>query len=512
MSTPKDSTSLPSDDFEIASSKLVGHRLGEYQILRKLGRGGMADVYAARHLNLSRDVAIKILRSDFARDKDYVARFRREAKAAANLNHPNIVQVYDVGNVGAFHFMAQELIDGDNLRDLLNKRGSLSAEEAIEVLVGVASALEVASEASITHRDIKPENIMRSQRGIVKVADFGLARLGVDVEATRTNLTQAGLTLGTPRYMSPEQVQGQVVDVRSDLYSLGITMYHLLAGRPPFEADDPIALAVMHMHETPQPLDRARGTDDVPEWLIAIVSKLIRKRPQDRFQSPSELLEAVRDQAAENGYGGGATVGTAAATIRLQRVTAEAISRKQKVVFKWAAFLLLPLLTSAVVGTIVLSRPSKTIGRLIRPDEVPIAKSVEEQYLIAVTRHDEAGWLAVSEHFPADRNSNNLNYYAKSMLQLARFYADEQRWNSADEVLEQLINDPRTDRIYRTFALARRCEVLEKLSNVKRLNETKSQLKALYSELTASNPDAIDVFDRVVPESERLRLGLKVEG
>ncbi|EMI20186.1 serine/threonine protein kinase with PASTA sensor(s), partial [Rhodopirellula maiorica SM1] len=193
----------------------------------------MADVYSARHLSLGRDVAIKILRSDFARDKDYVTRFRREAKAAAKLNHPNIVQVYDVGSVDSFHYIAQELVDGENLRSVLSKRGSLTTDEAIDVIVGVASAIEVASEASITHRDIKPENIMRSDRGIVKVADFGLARLGLDVDATRGDLTQAGLTLGTPRYMSPEQVQGHTVDVRSDLYSLGVTMYHLIAGRPP---------------------------------------------------------------------------------------------------------------------------------------------------------------------------------------------------------------------------------------------------------------------------------------
>ena len=160
---------------EVAFPSLVGSRLGDYQLLRKLGRGGMADVYAARQLSLGREVALKVLRPDFARDNDYIHRFRREARAAAKLNHPNIVQVYEVGNVESVHYIAQELIDGENLRQLLDRRGVIGTEDAIEVLVGVTAALEVASEAGITHRDIKPENVMRNVRGIIKVADFGLA-------------------------------------------------------------------------------------------------------------------------------------------------------------------------------------------------------------------------------------------------------------------------------------------------------------------------------------------------
>ncbi len=167
---------LGPSDTEPMSGSLIGTRLGDFQIMRKLGRGGMADVYAARQLSLGRDVALKVLRTEYARDKDYVERFRREARAAAKLNHPNIVQVYEVGTVDSQHYISQELIEGDNLRQRLDRYGAITAEEAVEVLVGVAAALEVASEAGITHRDIKPENIMRSTRGIIKVADFGLAQ------------------------------------------------------------------------------------------------------------------------------------------------------------------------------------------------------------------------------------------------------------------------------------------------------------------------------------------------
>ncbi len=177
----ENSTSTP-------SPSLIGTRLGDYQVMRKLGRGGMADVYAARQISLGRDVALKVLRSEHAGDKDYVERFRREARAAAKLNHPNIVQVFEVGNVDSQHYIAQELVEGENLRERLDRYGAIDAELAIEVLIGVASALKVATEAGITHRDIKPENIMQSSSGIIKVADFGLARFGADVDVTGGSL------------------------------------------------------------------------------------------------------------------------------------------------------------------------------------------------------------------------------------------------------------------------------------------------------------------------------------
>ena len=497
--------SLPSD---ASSSKLVGCRIGDYQILRKLGRGGMADVYAARQISLSRDVAMKVLRSDFARDQDYVSRFRREAKAAAKLNHPNIVGVHDVGSENSYHYIAQELVDGENLREVLSKRGSLSVDEAIEVLACVASALEVAAEAGITHRDIKPENMMRSSKGIVKVADFGLARLSSDVDATRANLTQAGLTLGTPRYMSPEQIQGQNVDVRSDLYSLGISIYHLLAGRPPFEADDPLALAVMHLHETPPPLDRLRGSSDVPEWLVAIVARLMSKRPEDRFQTPSDLLAAVSSQAADAGFGGIETVGTAAATIRLQRIAAYSVKKNRQRYLRYALAFLIPLIAATLAVAVAATRPFESVDNLLRPKEVAKAESVEKQYLVAMTRNDEAGWLAVAAHFAPEANSENANYYAKASLQHARLLSEKKQWKEADEKLDRLIADPKTSRLYRTIALAFRCLALEKSNRNGRLTEVRSDLQNSYKDLKSTNQEAAELFDRVVPTHERVRLGL----
>ena len=500
-------------DTEPVTRSLIGSRIGDYQIMRKLGRGGMADVYAARQLSLGRDVALKVLRSDYARDKDYVERFRREARAAAKLNHPNIVQVYEVGAVDGLHYIAQELIDGNNLRERLDHHGTIDADEAVEVLVGVASALEVAVEAGITHRDIKPENIMRSSRGVIKVADFGLARGGADVAASRASLTQDGLTMGTPRYMSPEQVQGRPVDARSDLYSLGVTMYHLLAGRPPFEADDPLALALMHLQETPMPLDRARdrwradGQPDLPEWIIAIVTRLMNKLPQDRFQSPIELLDAIRNEASTSQIGG-LGVGTAAATIRLQRATdlERRLTLRRRV--RLAAVLMIPLALIAASAWWFTRLPGPTVAQLLNPETVPPLKTVQEQYLAAVDRNDEAGWLAVSEYFPPQETTTNAGYYAKSRLQLASLLVSQGQLERADSELEGLIRDPIVDPVYQAIALARRCSVLEELGQTSKLNDSRKELQSIYAELQASNPVARELVDRVLTRSERLQLGL----
>ena len=482
--------------------------------MRKLGRGGMADVYAARQLSLERDVALKVLRSDFARDEDYVHRFRREAKSAAKLSHPNIVHVHDVGNVESLHYIAQELIDGENLREHLDRHGAVSLEDAIQILTGVASALEAASDAGITHRDIKPENIMRTSRGTIKVADFGLARLGADVAATRADLTQAGLTLGTPRYMSPEQVQGKPVDVRSDLYSLGVSMYHLLTGRPPFEADDPLALAVMHLHETPQPLDRTRnqsdaeGNPDLPEWLIAVISRLMNKLPQDRYQSATELLDAIQNEAPTSSIGGFG-VGTAAATTRLQRAADEARRHRRRRWLRIAGIILLPLACTASAAAVAFQRKPAKVSEILRPETVPQADTVQEQYFNAVIRNDEAGWNSVSNYFPLSANATNASYSAKARLQLANFYLSDNRLQEADAILDDVFGDPSIDRIYQVAALSRRVFVLEQIGRSKRAADAKQQLHSMYTDLTEDNPKAARLLERWLTKSELAQLGLE---
>lgn len=498
---------------EVASPSLVGSRLGDFQLLRKLGRGGMADVYAARQLSLGREVALKVLRPDFARDNDYIHRFRREARAAAKLNHPNIVQVYDVGNVDAVYYIAQELVDGENLRQSLDRNGVIGTEEAIEVLVGVASALEVAAEAGITHRDIKPENVMRNVRGVIKVADFGLARMGADVDATQANLTQVGLTLGTPRYMSPEQVQGKAVDNRSDLYSLGVTVYHLLAGRPPFEAEDSLALALMHLHETPVPLDRNRalynsdGEPDLPEWLIAVVNRLMSKLPQDRFQSPSELLDAIRNEAAISSLGG-LGVGTAAATIRLQRATDRTRRRIARRSVAIAASMVVPIAFGGLVWWLAGSRPRKSVNDLLSPEVVTKAVSVDQQYITAMYRNDEAAWRSVMEFFPMEDNATNAAYHAKATLQLSRLFIGDGRLGQAKALLDSLLQEANIDQVYQALALAQLCQVLDKLGRAEEFAESRREFQTMYGELQINNPAAERLIDQTLNTEMRLTLGI----
>ncbi len=498
------STSAPS---------LIGTRLGDFQIMRKLGRGGMADVYAARQISLNRDVALKVLRPEFARDKDYIQRFRREARAAARLNHPNIVQVFEVGNIDSQYYIAQELIDGENLRQRLDRDGVIDSELAVEVLIGVAAALKVAMEAGITHRDIKPENIMQSASGIIKVADFGLARFNAEVDVTGGDLTQAGLTMGTPRYMSPEQVQGKRVDVRSDLYSLGVTMYHLLAGRPPFEADEPLALALMHLQETPAPIDRVRsklnasGNPDLDEWLIAVVNRLMSKSIEARFQSPDELISAIRNESPmvrlEN-----LGAGTAAATIRLQRATDQVRKQREKRSLRWLAAVGLPLLCLSIAAWLAVNYQGKTIDDILRPETVPRADTVQVQYLNAVIRGDEMGWRSVGQHFPPAESATNAAYYAKAQLQLSRLLAESDRLDEADRILKRLQGDPGVDRIYQAIALSQRFTILNQLGRESEIASVRQQFQSLYSELEATNPNLLRQLEQVVTTRELLLLGV----
>ncbi|MCA9138339.1 MAG: serine/threonine protein kinase [Planctomycetales bacterium] len=492
----------------LSTASLVGSRLAGYLVLSRLGRGGMADVYAARDLNLERDVAIKVLRPDLSRDRDYIARFRREAKAAAKLNHPNIVQIYEVGEDAARYYIAQELISGQNLREYLERNGAIAADQAIEILYGVASALDAAAIEGITHRDIKPENVMWSKSGTVKVADFGLARLGNDSDGSRADLTQAGLTLGTPRYMSPEQVQGQPVDPRSDLYSLGVTMYHLLAGRPPFEADDPLALAFAHVNETPKPLERVRGNNEIPEWLIAIVAKLLRKDPNQRFQSAAELLDALTGDATQRISNARRLTGAATATARLQRVADEEKRNRGRRRRKAIALSLIPIVCIGLGVAVASQAKRPNVADLLRPDKVPQRGSVEEQYLEAVQRDDESGWKAVELYYPPGDSAVNQAYASKAALQLARLYLQQDRAREADATMARLLAGETIDRKYRLIALARRVQAAENLGDVGKTEEAKRQLHALYSDLKSSNSDAIELFRSVVSPSERLELGL----
>jgi eukaryotic-like serine/threonine-protein kinase len=265
--------------------------LDRYEVGRLLGAGGMAEVFEGRDRLLARRVAIKVLQAQFVRDPSFLIRFKREAQAAASLSHPNIVGVYDTGSEDGTHFIVMEYVDGRTLKDVIRAEGPLYPERAAEICADVCSALVAAHARGLIHRDIKPGNVMLTPDGKVKVMDFGIARA-----TTSETITQTAAVVGTAQYISPEQAQGQAVDYRSDLYSLGCCLYEMLTGTVPFTGATPVAIAYRHVREDPTPPRMLNA--DVPAPLEAICLKAMAKLPDNRYQTAAEFqsdLERFRN-------------------------------------------------------------------------------------------------------------------------------------------------------------------------------------------------------------------------
>ena len=274
---------------------------GRYRIQRKLGAGGMADVYLAEDQELGRRVAIKILNGRHANDDQFIERFRREAKNAAALNHPNIVSIYDRGEAEDTYYIAMEFLDGRSLKELIVGRGAAPINVAIEYARQILSALRFAHRHGIVHRDIKPHNVLVDGEGRVKVTDFGIARAGT------SQMTETGSIVGTAQYLSPEQARGGEVDPRSDLYSLGVVLYELLTGKTPFDGDTPVEIAMKHLSNAPKPPSKLRP--EVPPQLDKVVLRALAKNPDERYQSADEM-EADLERVARGAPVSAATAAT----------------------------------------------------------------------------------------------------------------------------------------------------------------------------------------------------------
>src|SRR5690348_6212440 len=263
------------------------HLSDRYELGEILGFGGMSEVHLARDLRLHRDVAVKVLRADLARDPSFYLRFRRDAQNAAALNHPAIVAVYDTGEAetatGPLPYIVMEYVDGVTLRDIVHTEGPMPTKRAIEVIADACQALNFSHQHGIIHRDVKPANIMISKAGAVKVMDFGIARALADANS----VTQTAAVIGTAQYLSPEQARGEKVDARSDVYSLGCVLYEILTGEPPFVGDSPVAVAYQHVREDPVPPSQRH--DAIAPELDAVVLKALAKNPDNRYQSAAEM-------------------------------------------------------------------------------------------------------------------------------------------------------------------------------------------------------------------------------
>ncbi len=423
-------------------------------MLRRLGRGAMAEVYLAEQGSLGRRVAVKVLKGQLAADETYVQRFHNEARAAAALVHPSIVQIHEVGCVDGVHYIAQEYVEGHNLQQLIDRGRLPDVPQAVSIMRQVASALLKAAERGIVHRDIKPANILLARDGLVKVADFGLARTSGE---KANQLTQIGTTLGTPLYMSPEQAEGKPLDVRSDMYSLGVTCYHMLSGRPPFTGETPLAVAMQHVRHAPERLENLRP--DLPPALCRIVHRMLEKDPADRYPSPRELLQELRALAIPDlgtdwpadwpeVEGDSSAEAAHAATGRLQSLMQ--LSREAQHRTRWGrlrlALLVLAGLLAGAAFAWVRREPFLLADR--QADTVPRQRTAEEQLMWAKLVRTEEAFRAVETYYP-----ESTYHVRRAHQDLARLYLAQDRLDEAMLLLDELARldaDPE----FRAFGLA----------------------------------------------------------
>jgi len=423
--------------FGNASDDFKDRTLGEFRILRRLGKGGMAEVFLAEQTSLKRKVALKILRPDLVSDEVYLKRFELEAKAAAGLNHPNIVQVYLIGEDQGEWYIAQEYVQGQNLKEFIQRKGPPELNVALHIMKQAVSALKSAGDAGIVHRDLKPENILVTRKGHLKIADFGLAQLSIPGE--NTNLTQEGVTMGTPLYMSPEQVNGKKLDQRSDIYSLGVTFYHLLSGRAPFQGKTALAVAVKHLNETPFSLQKWRS--DLPPELCNLVHQMMAKTPADRYANSQDILTDLQQVSRiASREVGSVDISASNFSVTEESITPTVWTRLTNTPHKRQMFTLIAsclgvAILSAIVGFTL--RPDNPLDNpaLAQETQVPQLETAQRQENLALILNTEEAWKAVINH-PEDNELSKR----RSEEHLALLYLTKDRYDEAQSIFRNMVS------------------------------------------------------------------------
>ncbi len=395
---------------------------GRYELLEKVGDGGMAVVYKARDKLLNRYVAVKILKPDFSKDLKVIESFRRESQAAASLSNPHIVNVYDVGREGSINYIVMELVEGKVLSDIIKERGPLPPREALTIAKHIATGLSHAHKNQIIHRDVKPHNILVTADGVAKITDFGIAK----AVNTATIVGQTGTVMGSVHYFSPEQARGGYVDEKSDIYSLGIVLYEMLTGKVPFDAENPVAVAMKHMNE--EMIPPSQVVPGIPADLEAIIMKATDKYQTNRYKSADEMLEALNSATLSSigvglGYGGNANLDS---TIMINLINESGIDLEQnqqgtgqkqadvnegdkglkkKRKFKWNK-----IKVAAIIAALVIAFP---LSQLILwgYDTITAPKEIEVPNLIGMTVDEATATLdKLGLELNVDKKVSNADY------------------------------------------------------------------------------------------------------
>lgn len=360
--------------------RILGNR---YEIIQKVGNGGMATVYKATDLVLKRYVAVKVLRDEFTTDEEFIKRFETEAQSAAKLVHPNIVSIFDVGVDNGIYYIVMELIQGKTLKEIiLEERGPLPWKWSVNVAIQIASALEMAHKNNIIHRDIKPHNIIITEDGIAKVTDFGIAKA-----VSNSTITAFGKTIGSVHYFSPEHARGGYTDAKSDLYSLGVVLYEMVTGKVPFDADTPVSVALKHMQEEPVP--PIEENSNLPEAVNKIILKALKKDPMLRYQTSTELLQDLRT-ALKNPSGDFVEDADYDPTAKTQRISTnqyDKVSQKRgKKENKFITFIKEHKVLSSIIGLILLF--FLAFGGTMLVLNITNPKEVELPNIVGLTREE----------------------------------------------------------------------------------------------------------------------------